>query len=216
MKKILVLCLCTCFLFQTNSIVANASEGDHNTKIEGQQVITNRETIEKMANEDGVDPDSITKIIINEYELEPIATKKVLQEIPSLKALKATTHINNIKDKGTYYYPSSYWSDSIEGPAKVDTKYSVTGTSKISAGIKIPANVYEANFGVELGLSSTFSKSLNISVPANKVNNIRYYVNYRKKTYDIYYSYSNAPGLWYPQGSGETMIPCGIVVRQYV
>ncbi len=216
MKKVLMLCLCTFMLFQTNSIVANASSDDYNTKNEGKEVITDRETIEKMANEDGIDPDSITKIIINEYELEPIATKKVQQEIPSLKTLKSTTHINNIEDKGTYYYPSSYWSDSIEGPTKVDTTYSVTGTAKISAGIKIPAEVYEANFGVELGFALTFSKSLSISVPSNKVNNIRYYVNYRKKTYDIYYSYSNAPGLWYPQGSGETMIPCGIVVRQYV
>ena len=216
MKKLLLLLLCTGLFFQTNYVVANASTGNYNTKTEGKKVITDRNTIEKMAEQDGINPNSVNKIIINEYELNPTEIKNVPQSKINAKRIKTTTHINNIKDKGTYYYPSQYSSDSIQGPASVNNEYSVSGTAEITAGISIPSSVFEANFGVTIGHEDTFTKSLHIEVPSGKVNNIRYYVNYRKKTYDIYYEYSNSKGLWYPQGSGETMLPCGIVVRQYV
>ncbi|MDW2798937.1 hypothetical protein RZO55_15285 [Clostridium boliviensis] len=90
MKKILLLLLCTGLFFQSNYVISNASTGNYNTKAEGEKVITDRNTIEKMALQDGINPQSVNKIIINEYELKPTAIKKVPQDNFKAKRLTST------------------------------------------------------------------------------------------------------------------------------
>jgi len=187
------------------------------------EVITDTELIRQMALEDGIDPDSVEEIIIEKYDFDT-------PELPGLYTQKENsfngpdadkmgtfyTRVNNWQCVGDYYYPSEEQSDHIDGPADVTTTYSVTANVKLNGGFSLESKYVKAQLGVELGAEKSYSKSITVNVPSNKKVNIKYYPNYKRWTCDVYYEFSDCMGLWYPQGQGIVMNPCGIIVRQYV
>ena len=186
------------------------------------EVITDAELIRQMALEDGIDPGCVAEIVVEKYEFDNTllltldSERDIVLKEPDLKNWGTFyTHVDNWQCLGEYYYPSEEKSDYIDGPASVSTSYSVKTSAKITSGLSIESKYVKAQFGVELGKDIEYSKEISVSVPANQTVNVKYYPNYKKWTYDVYSEYSENIGLWYYQGQGTVMIPCGIIVRQY-
>lgn len=217
------------------SITSYASVQETNTTLSetlikdtNHAVITDKKTILALAEEQNLEnPEKITKIIMDSYDLDdsevsvPIASDTEINTLDDSNEnllagiITHKTYLTNIQDLGDHYsYWDVYLSYWYDGYLENTKTFTMTASAGYSSSIPISIELINSTFGITLGLSASYSDVTTIIVPAGQRVNVKTWVNYHKKTFDVYYEYSGSEGLLYYQGPGSVSEPIGLIITQ--
>ncbi len=212
-----LLCLVLSLSVFTPTISASASVNTitkaEPTKLESltqgsQVVITDKEEIAIIAVQQNLaEPDKINKIIIDTvaYDTGHVDRNKYLNRANGY----ILVDIVDLGDRFSYWdVYTSYWYDGYLENTKT---FKMTAAASYSATVGLSSDIFESTFGVSVNVTQEFTDETKIIVPANQRVNVKTWVNYQKKTYNVWDNGSVVPHY---VGSGSLFIPVGLIITQ--
>ncbi len=186
-----------------------------NSSLEVQQefVVTDKETILKIAEQDSIlNPEEITKITTT-YVIDKNLINSSEPENNKNQKISSYIYFHNIINEGSgYSHWNNYDSSIYDGPASVDRSYTREDYAGFSTKCGVTAEIVKAELCVNVSTKYTSSDVYKFSIPEGKTVELRVYTNYNKWTYGVY---EDLGGLGYYRGDGFTDKPVGLIFRQY-
>jgi|GEM_PF-2727845 len=171
------------------------------------------------------DPDKLAQIAKEEGLVAPegqklVSVKTTYVKLPedevslsasSVAAPMATTSgisITNVRVTGYKYYSSDYDSFWYYGPYSLSSSYGQTRSAGYSSSYSVSSSLVSSAVGFSVTSSYYKSGSHSAYVPSGQSLNLRVYMNYQVKGFDVYNSGTKV-------GSGSAWKPYSLIFREY-